>query len=753
MEFIIKSFVVLFVGFAISITFSMFTYFFIQNAITKNENLITKRITERIGLEFQWRYSQRHTAEVIGMFNSNLTLNEFRTITYPMLDNSNAAETSIGWCPRVKPEDRDSFVAKANKEYEGNIDFRITMAGGEGNLISRPVNDIEMFPLLYSNPLSSTYVGFDFNAPVGVFSVIPEEGKPIQVSNKLILTEFGGWSRYVDENYNLIGDFRKQNPVIFVVFHPVFNRDEEDHVLDGVVGITFEPRVFIEDVANSFGDTIKNMDLFVFRRKTFVENEFELIFDLNNKEEGNPFSLLTIDKVQTGLSYKHIFKEEGIELVVVTISNTKPSFVSFLTVGIMGVISTIIIWYINRDLHKIAMRNLKLSEAKSKFIAEMSHEFRTPLNGIIGTSDLLAGEILSPSGTECVSDLKTCGKLLYDVLSEVLDFSKIEYFKVEMNKSRINVRDHIMNTMRIITRCTRTYLERMESINMTLYVDELVPIHVNTDGEKMNKIIMNFVDNALKFTERGYVKIFITMENPPIRFKKIKQQQINGRISEERYMKIVIKDTGKGISEKNIENLFQTMNYVKLGRRSDGYTGLSMLICKSFVESMNGYIDCESTVGKGTTFTVWVEVTSFNTDPIYLYGNLEKSWKINPDKHTQIETSPEASVLLVDDVYLNLRLMAKTLETMGITFHVSTSGEKAVELCKKHKYDVILMDYYMGGINGVEASEEIKKSSINADTRIIIVTASEYDDKIKKSGLAYMQKPISKEFLQNLFAK
>lgn len=751
MRFLVKSVAVLLVGFSISITFSLFTYFSIQSAIKENEDLITNRITERIGLEFRWRYSQRHTATVMGLFNSNMTLEEFRTVTYPMLDNSNAAETSVGWCPRVKPEDRESFVERANKEYDGNIDFRITMAGGQGNLISRPVDDIEMFPLLYSNPLSSTYVGFDFNAPVGVFSVIPEEGRPIQVSNKLILTEFGGWSRYVDEDYNLIGDFRKQNPVIFIVFHPVFNRDDGDNVLDGVVGVTFEPRVFIQDVADSFGDTIKNMDLFVFRRKTFLVDEFELIFDLTNKEEGNPFSSVTIDNSQTGLSYIHVFKEEGIELVVVTTSKTKPPFVSFLTVGLIGFLSTLIIWYINMDLHKVACRNLKLSEAKSKFIAEMSHEFRTPLNGIIGTSDLLVGENLSASGTECVSDLKTCGKLLSGVISEVLDFSKIEYSKLEMHVNRINIRDCVMNTMRIMTRCTRSYSERIEPINMTLYVDELVPIHMNTDVEKMNKIIMNFVENSIKFTERGSIEVFISMENPP--GVKRKSIQLNGQISEERYMKIVVKDTGKGLSEKNIENLFQTRDFVQLGRTSDGYTGLSMLICKSFVESMNGLIDCESTLRKGTTFKIWIEVTTFNTDPLYLYGNLENSWKIDSDIHKNIDTPTEASVLLVDDVYLNLRLMAKTLQTMGVTYHVSLSGEKAVELCTKHKYDVILMDYYMGGIDGVEASEQIKSSSLNANTRIIIVTASEYDENIRNAGLAYMQKPVSREFIKNLFAK
>ena len=293
----------------------------------------------------------------------------------------------------------------------------------------------------------------------------------------------------------------------------------------------------------------------------------------------------------------------------------------------------------------------------------------------------------------------------------------------------------------------------MYPVTMTLYIDESVPLHVVADIEKINKILMNFVDNSIKFTEKGTINVSIYKSSDiPIRFRR-KTKQLTGQISEETYLKIIVQDTGKGISQKSILNLFQTQDYVQLGRSSDGYTGLSMLICKSFVESMGGGIECTSVIGEGTTFTVWVEVTTFPTDPMYLYGNISNSWVIEPDKHKEILTSQEASVLLVDDVYINLRIMAKTFKTMGITYHVALSGEKAVELCKKHKYQLILMDYFMGGINGVEASEEIKKDSLNTNTRIIIVTASEYDDNIKDAGLGYMQKPVSREFIRSLFAK
>lgn len=217
---------------------------------------------------------------VLGNLNSNVTLEEYRQLTNPILDNSIGNSASVGWCPRITSENREEFEEMANVQFNGNVDFEVKEADGHGHLEKRVTDNEDMFPLLFSNPLSMTYVGLDFNAPLGVFDNLPE-GDPIQVSNKLILSEFGGLSRYVDENYEPIGDFRKQNPVIFVVFHPIFNKNNDQKTLDGVVGVTFEPRVFINNVADSFGDTIRNMDLFVFRKRTFWDENFELIFDLN----------------------------------------------------------------------------------------------------------------------------------------------------------------------------------------------------------------------------------------------------------------------------------------------------------------------------------------------------------------------------------------------------------------------------------------------------------------------------------------
>lgn len=738
---------VLIIGLTVSVAFTLFTYFSIKKAIQKNENLITTRITESIGSEFKWRYNQRHTAVTMGFFYSNITMSDYNKITFPLLDNSVQTETSIGWCPRVKYEDRDKFIEKANEQYEGHLHYDIKMSSEHGFLKTRDDKETEMFPLLYSNPLSLTYIGLDFNAPVGVFENIPQEGRPIQVSNKLILSQFGGFSRYVDENYEPIGNFKEQNPVIFVVFHPVFDNGNGSE-LSGVIGVTFEPRVFINRVAESFSETMTGMGLYVFRKKTFESNNFELIFDLETSEEGNPDTLLNIDNVKQGKYYSKSFQEEGVDIVVVVTSKTKPSYVSYLTVFFIGIISTSFIWYINIGLQKSSNENLKLSRAKSKFIAEMSHELRTPLNGILGTSYLLLSEKLSTSGIECVSDLNKCCTLLRGIICEVLDFSKIEqnYFQIDIQK--INIRETLVSTMRIMANSKRTYVEQRGSIELSLLVHELVPRFIHSDVEKINKIVMNFIEHSFKFTIAGSVNVSIFMEKNSSKNKKsskigpIKLQQQN-------FLKIVVKDTGKGFSKETIDNIFQSHEHVQIGR----CTGLSMVISKSFVESMGGHIECKSVISEGTTFTIFIKVNTIVSEPKYLFGNFEDNWIIESDKHDKIETSANASVLLVDDMYINLRIMAKTLKNMGITYHVASSGERASELCLLHKYDLILIDYCMGGISGVQAAEKIQKSVLNSLTRIILVTASEYDDNIRNSGLDYMQKPLSTESIKNLFTK
>lgn len=756
-------------GGIITAILTVLAYMSSSKSIGKSERLITENVKNRIGVEFEWRYNQRHTASVMSFLSANVTRAEFDTLTEPSLDAASGS-TSLGWFPKVEARDRDSFVKRANMLYEDiGYEYNITYSPDFGIVKPRPFDDQYMFPLLFSNPITLTYTGYDFYPSTSIgrenslLDLTVQIKEPVS-TDKIILSLFGGPSNFVDTNFNPVSEI--EAPVSFLIFQSI---DDEDGNNYGVIGNAFEPRGFILEVASQFSEIVTDMNVYVFRRTNFVQNDqevrYELLFDLNTFQESNPFSTLTIDSVKSNgkRSYVSTLKSDvgndvsgKLEIVVVLTSNTTPSALSYVIILVIGFVCTLCIWYANHNLWKVSIINFRLAKAKSKFLAEMSHELRTPLNGILGMSDLLETEKLSGSGDECVEDLKTCGSLLLSTISEVLDFSKIEAGKIQMNTRRVDIREFCLNTMRVM-KFYRTYHERKVPILLKMYVDESVPRMTISDFDKIGKIILNFVGNSLKFTDNGFVSLSVYWD--PNLDSKSSNNTSNFLSAQEGesigYIRLVIKDTGHGMSKESISNIFQPFQQVQLGRASEGGTGLGLVISKAFAENMGGVIKCESELNLGTTITTWVQCKIDPREGTYIHGNVEEEWTIGTTEREEVvsESIDDRVVLVVDDVYLNLRMMGKLLNTMGIAFHMASSGEQAVEMAKDFKYDLILLDYYMGGITGVEAASEIRRKGLNTVTTIMILTANEYDSEIEKSGLGYLQKPVNKELLQGVIKR
>jgi len=754
-----KYFTIPLIGFILTSLITYFTYESLNNAIKRREQLIANNIKDRMALEFELRISETSSAVFIEYIQANMTFSEFVTITSPYIKSISGA-SSIGWCPRVKPEDRIEFVNNSKEEFSGILDYDILAGFGIGGLVPRFVDDQDMYPLLYSNPLTLTYTGLDFGIPRQAIDKAISSGRPIS-TDKIILSLFGGPSRFVDENLEPI--FEPDNPISFIVFNVVYDDDENPI---GTTVNTFEPRGFMSSIAMSFSDFIDDIQVLVFRRRNLFGTEYELFYDLKNSEESNFLTEVTIqnslEKGSNSYISEYINEDLSLDLVIVLTSETSPDYVKYLSILITGFIFTLGIWYVNYKLIKISDINLNLSRAKSKFLAEMSHELRTPLNGIVGMSDLLENESLTVSGEECVEDLKTCGTLLLSTISEVLDFSKLEAGKIQMNIRRVETRDFFMNIMRIM-RFYRTYHERKENIILNIYIDESVPRIMVSDFDKIGKIVMNFIGNSMKFTTHGCVGLSIywdeeipkdslTLKDPATVEQKFLQAQGGESIG---FLRLVVKDTGRGISEENIKNLFKPFQQVQLGRASEGGTGLGLVISKSFAENMGGRIQCQSEVDIGTTISTWVKAKIYPRESSYLHGIIEESWTIGTDERDEIICSSKDQnvVLIVDDVYINLRMMAKLLNSMNVAFHVASSGEQAIEMCSSFKYEVILLDYFMGGMTGLESAKIIQKNGINMHTNIIILTANEYDEDLENSGLGYIQKPVNRDLLMGIIKK
>ena len=751
--------------------FTTYSYIILSNGIHTSENLIAEGIIKRIGVEFEFRYNLDSTSTFMGFIGTNVTVEEFFEISKPAL-NVAVGSTSVGWFPRVYPEERDDFIEHANELYKDiGLNYSIKYSTEFGVIEERPVDDQYMFPLLMSNPISMTYTGHDIYGPTSIdrpdslMDLSIRLNRPVS-TDKIILSLFGGPNNYVDIDLNPVDTI--EGSVSYLIFHPIIVNDGTH----GVIGSAFEPRSFINEVVSSFGEIVNDMNVYVFRKTNFIREEgetiYELLFDLNTCEESDPFSSLTPESVLSNgrQSYMSIFNSNvgndisgRLELLLILTSETSPNKVVYSLILGVGIISTLLVWYTYSKVEKEAYLNKKLSNSKSKFISEMSHELRTPLNGIIGMADVLGYEKnITGDGRESLDDLKTCSVLLLNIIAEVLDLSKIEAGKVDINLRKEDVRLFIKKTMRVM-KFYRSMNEKDNDLDLLLHIDENVPSFMISDFSKIGKILMNFIGNSIKFTDSGTIRVIVSCDDQPPyllqdgKSKSSKKRCINLHEGEElRYIKIIVRDTGKGMTPESMENLFQPFSQVQLGRDSDGGTGLGLVICKSFSETMGGSIKCESELGIGTTFTTWVQAKYFPRESPYLHRELEEAWIINSNVKEKVGSISERTptVLLVDDVYINLRVAGKILNRMDISFETASSGEEAIEKCTSYSYDIILIDYYMGGMNGVEASNEIKRGELNRNTQIIILTANEFTDEIRDAGYGFLQKPINMDSLSIL---
>ena len=318
------------------------------------------------------------------------------------------------------------------------------------------------------------------------------------------------------------------------------------------------------------------------------------------------------------------------------------------------------------------------NEAKSQFLANMSHELRTPMNAILGMIDVALPKAMDPIVQDCLQTVKGSADLLLTLLNDLLDSAKIESGKLELESAPFSLR-------RMLDQITRVLAVRASEKGLSFYcrLPDETPDAIVGDRMRLQQVLLNLAGNAIKFTERGNVEV------------NLRALSHDG----EACLEFAVRDTGIGIPPSGVERLFQPFAQAdaSMARRFGG-TGLGLTISKSLVEMMGGRIWVESEVGVGSTF--------------YFIVRLPLAKELPADFEARVAVPTVACaqlrVLLVEDNPANQKLATYILQDRGHLVEVAGDGQEAIYLTEQNRYDVILMDVQMPGMNGLEATAAIR---------------------------------------------
>ncbi len=362
--------------------------------------------------------------------------------------------------------------------------------------------------------------------------------------------------------------------------------------------------------------------------------------------------------------------------------------------------------------------------SKSMFLASMSHEIRTPMNAIIGMSGFLSKEDLSDKQLGYVDNIKKSSISLMTIINDILDLSKIEAGKQEIIYSSFDIREFISNVSALIADvCDR------KNLTYTSAVDKAVPLYFRFDESKLRQILTNLLSNASKYTDFGSVSLEVFMTDcDKIAFK--------------------VKDTGIGIKPEECGKLFQPFEQLDVNRnRNVVGTGLGLAITKRLCTLLQGDITLESEYGVGSTFTA-----VFPFEP-----GLEEEVVMNEEKRISF-VAPCAKVLVVDDIDINLEIVAALLAECAIVPVLVQSGEDAVKAVEEEEFDLVFMDQMMPGMDGIEATSIIRNMGRGREKLpIIALTANAIGGVrellLNKGFTDFLTKPINEVQLLNTVYK
>lgn len=394
----------------------------------------------------------------------------------------------------------------------------------------------------------------------------------------------------------------------------------------------------------------------------------------------------------------------------------------------------------SEELRKAKIVADSANQAKSDFLANMSHEIRTPINAVMGMNEMILRECKDEGIKEYAVNIQNASKTLLSLINDILDLSKIEAGKMEIIEDDYtfsSVLNDVVNMIRMKA--------KKKNLNFQVDVDENIPNLLYGDEVRIRQVIVNILNNAVKYTKEGSVFLHVGKES-------VSEREV--------VLKIAIEDTGIGIRKEDMEKLFGDFERldIKENRHIEG-TGLGLSITTKLVELMKGRMEVESQYGEGSTFTIYLPQVINGRECI---GNFETrflDYEKAQQEYKESFIAPNAEVLVVDDHDMNLFVVKSLLKKTQMKITCCNSGESCLELVKQKRFDVILLDHLMEGMDGIETMRRIKtmEGSLCKDTPTIALTANAIvgvrEMYLEEGFDDYLSKPIVGEKLEEMLRK